>query len=186
MHQLALTCVFPVSCACCTHPYSGAGYVLACRQAVQFTVSGRGSFSWTCACRLCTNFCVSHQTNARVPSGFAKTRLDKYPALNAFQAHKDHLMDQLEEAEVVCQAIVDFELDAVEQHKDADGIMALLYNVVDNMILYRPFLPSHLFVKHTPEADDTSDGKAESPMYACGLWKCMEGALFVKGGYGAV
>ena len=77
-------------------------------------------------------------------------------------------------AEKVCQALVDFDLEAARTLKgetfeqDMGKIECLLYAVVDNLEQYKPYLPNHLFVKEKEEEQEEEELLAESlHQYAC-------------------
>ena len=77
------------------------------------------------------------------------------------QAQKDMLYDTLERAKVICEAIVLFDLDAIESDPHADGILGLLYGVARNLELYRPHLPHHFFALE--DASDHMTAQAPPP-----------------------
>ena len=65
----------------------------------------------------------------------------------------------LHKAELVCEAIVGFDLETAKTMNDVKrGILGMLHVVVANLELYRPFLPDHLFAAKENRLSVSSEG----------------------------
>ena len=106
-----------------------------------------------------------------------------HQATHCPQEHRNELALTLDKAELVCEAMIDFELDRANKLKEENmgGILGMLFTVVARLEQYRPFLPDHLFAKEeeASERSEMSDEDSHAPSYGyvCGTVRGGRGGL---------
>ena len=103
------------------------------------------------------------------------------------QAHQDNLQSTISVAQEICKALVEFDLDGLEKPKDcklndkdaSSTMIDLLYDLVNNMKAYRPFLPHHLVACPENQLKSISPASSKNTMRPLSIADDEERALYL-------